>query len=200
MLRTALQLAARGLHIFPCTPGQKTPACPHGCKDATTDIITIQGWWRTDANYNIGIACGPASSVFVIDVDGEDGELALRQLEAAYGELPATVEVITPRPGRHLYFRWPQSPVRNSLRKLADGIDMRGQGGYVLAPPSVHPSGRRYYWIVDSANSFVESPQWLLDKVMTPTIINGNRMTPPSEWRELVTAGVAEGSRNCTIT
>ena len=67
----------------------------------------------------------------------------MRRLEAEHGELPATVEVITAR-GRHLYFKMPDMPVRNSAGKIAAGIDMRGDDGYVLAPPSVHPSGTRY--------------------------------------------------------
>jgi len=198
MLRTALQLAARGLHVFPCAPGAKTPACAHGCRDATTDTVAIQAWWRSCPNFNIGIACGPASNVFVIDVDGEDGEQALKQLEAAHTALPATVEVITSR-GRHMYFLWPQVPVSNTVSKLAAGIDTRGAGGYTISPPSLHPSGRRYAWSVDSANSFAEAPQWLLDRITEPTK-NGNGATPPAEWRELVTAGVEEGKRNDQVT
>ena len=75
----------------------------------------------------------------------------MRRLEATHGELPASVEVITAR-GRHLYFRTPEVPVRNTASKIAPGIDTRGDGGYVLAPPSIHPSGRRYAWSVDAAN------------------------------------------------
>jgi Bifunctional DNA primase/polymerase, N-terminal/Primase C terminal 1 (PriCT-1) len=198
MLRTALKLAARGLHVFPCAPSAKTPACAHGCKDATTDSVVIQAWWRSCPEFNIGVATGPASAVFVIDIDGEDGEHALKQLEAAHTTLPATVEAITPR-GRHVYFKWPQSPVCNTAGKLAKGVDSRGQNGYVLAPPSLHPSGRRYAWSVDSANAFAEAPQWLLDKITEPAK-NGNGATPSSEWRELVTTGVEEGKRNEQLT
>jgi Bifunctional DNA primase/polymerase, N-terminal/Primase C terminal 1 (PriCT-1) len=199
MLRTALTLAARGLHVFPCVPSAKTPACTHGCKDATIDTVTIQAWWRSCPDFNIGIATGPASNLFVTDVDGDDGEGSLRKLEAAHGPLPATVEVITPR-GRHLYFKWPHLPLRNTVGKLADGIDTRGDGGYVLAPPSVHPSGRKYCWSVDTANAFAEAPRWLLDKITEPSNRNGNGATPPSEWRELVTSGVEEGKRNEQVT
>jgi bifunctional DNA primase/polymerase-like protein/primase-like protein len=197
MLRTALKLAARGLCVFPCAPGQKTPACAHGCKDATTDIITIQGWWGANPDFNIGVATGPASNIFVLDLDDGAAETALRKLEECHGELPPTVEVITPR-GRHVYFRWPQSPVRNSASKLADGLDVRAAAGYVLAPPSLHPSGKRYAWSVDSSDHFADAPQWLLDKITEPAK-NGNGATPPSEWRELVTTGVEEGKRNDRI-
>jgi hypothetical protein len=199
MLRTALKLAARGFHVFPCAPMAKEPACAHGCRDGTTDVITIQAWWRDCPNYNIGVATGAASNIFVVDVDGGPAETALRRLEEGHGELPATVEVITAR-GRHVYFRYPQSPVRNSAGKLADGIDIRGEGGFVIAPPSVHPSGRRYAWSVDSANTFAEAPQWLLDRITEPKNGSGKGATPPLEWRELVTNGVNEGSRNEQIT
>jgi hypothetical protein len=194
MLRTALKLAARGLRIFPCAPSAKTPACAHGCKDATTDVIVIQAWWRDNPDYNIGIATGAASGIFVVDVDGGVAESALKKLEERHGELPQTVEVITPR-GRHAYFRCPQAPVRNSAGKIADGIDIRGEGGFVIAPPSVHPTGRRYCWSVDSANSLAEAPQWLLDKITEPMNGNGN-----GKWREHVITGVEEGKRNDQLT
>jgi hypothetical protein len=199
MLRAALKLAARGLHVFPCAPLAKTPACAHGCRDATTDVITIQAWWQENANYNIGIATGAVSNIFVVDVDGGTAETALRKLEESHGVLPETVEAITNR-GRHIYFRYPQSPVRNSTSRLADEIDVRGEGGYVIAPPSVHPSGRRYCWSVDCANAFAEAPRWILTKIAEPACSNGNGATQPSEWRDLVNNGVEEGRRNDQIT
>ena len=92
-----------------------------------------------------------------MDVDGLDAEVELRRLEAKHGNLPATVEVITTR-GRHLYFQTPETSVRNSAGKVAPGIDVRGDGGYVLAPPSIHPSGRRYEWSVDCASTSPRHP------------------------------------------
>jgi hypothetical protein len=132
MIRTAITLATRGIHIFPCVPRDKRPATEHGLKDATTDLDTIRQWWRSEPQYNIGVATGAASKVFAVDVDGLDAEFELRRLEAKHGNLPATVEVITAR-GRHLYFQMPDRPVCNSAGKIAPGIDVRGDGGYVLA-------------------------------------------------------------------
>ena len=131
MLRTALKLAGKGVRIFPCLPRQKVPATPHGCLDATTDSEVIRGWWRERPACNIAIATGTASDVFVVDVDGLDAECALRKLEAENGALPPTVEAITAR-GRHLYFKMPEMPVRNSAGKIAPGVDVRGDGGYVI--------------------------------------------------------------------
>jgi len=202
MLRYALALAIRGLRIFPCRPRDKLPATARGCKDATADPALISDWWRQDPAFNIAIATGPASHIFVLDVDNTDdvnAERELARLEAEHSPLPATVEAITAR-GRHIYFDWPDRPVRNSAGKIAPGLDIRGTGGYVLAPPSIHPSGRRYCWSVDSAKTFAAAPEWLLSKITAPT--NGNGVaapTPPSEWRDLVCDGATEGRRNNAI-
>ena len=194
MIRSALALAARGFHIFPCRPRDKRPATANGLKDATTDPEIIRAWWQQQPDNNIAIATGPASGVFVVDVDGLDAEATLRRLEAEHGALPATVEVITAR-GRHVYFKWPQEPVRNSAGKIGTHIDVRGDGGYVLCPPSIHPSGRRYSWSVDSANHIAEAPGWLLAKQNGVAIASA---TPSSEWRTLI-EGVSEGARDCSV-
>jgi bifunctional DNA primase/polymerase-like protein/primase-like protein len=102
--------------------------------------------------------------------------------------------------GRHLYFKMPEVPVRNSASKLGNKIDVRGDGGYCLTPPSVHPGGRRYAWSVDSANVFAAAPDWLLGKISKPTNGNGALPTPPAEWRDLVLGGVGEGQRNHSVT
>ena len=198
LLKTALTLASRGLSVFPLLPRDKRPAVPGGLKAATTNPDEIKAWWRDQPDYNVGIATGPTSHVFVVDVDGDDGESALAKLEAQHTALPATVEAITGR-GRHLYFEWPNLLVRNSAGKLAPGIDVRGDGGYVVAPPSMHPSGRRYVWSVDSANAFAAAPQWLLGR-LTDSPQNGKQApTPPSEWEALVRNGISEGARNASL-
>jgi hypothetical protein len=152
LLQTAISLAARNLRVFPCVERGKEPAIDDNLNRATTDPSIITAWWR-NRNFNIGIATGAGSGVWVLDVDGEEGEATLRRLEAEHGALPTTVEAITGK-GRHLYWRWPAgTKIRNAqLREDVPGLDWRGDGGYVLAPPSFHPSGRRYAWSVDSTN------------------------------------------------
>jgi hypothetical protein len=196
VIRSALALAAKGMRIFPCRACAKEPATANGVRDATTDPDAIKAWWQLLPEANIAIATGAASGVFVVDVDSLEAETTLRKLEAEHGVLPPTVEVITAR-GRHVYFKSPESLVRNTAGRLAPGIDTRGEGGYVLAPPSLHPSGRRYAWSVDSASAFAAAPAWLLAKITTPAN-GGNGATPPSEWRELI-KGVTEGARDCTV-
>jgi bifunctional DNA primase/polymerase-like protein/primase-like protein len=193
--RAALALAARGLSIFPCIERGKTPATAHGLLDATTDPTAIDQWWRANASLNVAVATGRPSGVFVVDVDGDGAEAALRAFEVINGALPATVETITGN-GRHLWFKMPDAEVRNSASKIAPGIDIRADGGYVLAPPSLHPSGRRYAWSVDSASAIAAAPDWLLAKA---TACNNGTAAPPSEWHRLVTEGIAEGARNDSV-
>ena len=190
----ALKLAERGLAVFPCRPQNKRPATAHGLKDATVDPRVIERWWHEN-DYNIGVATGAISGMMVIDVDNVEAEAELRKLETEHGALPATVEAITAR-GRHLFFKWPGQDIRNSAGKIAPGIDVRGNGGYVLAAPSLHPSGRRYAWSVDSASIFAEAPSWLLD------MINGPKDTtagPAMAWNDVVRDGAGKGCRNDTL-
>jgi Bifunctional DNA primase/polymerase, N-terminal/Primase C terminal 1 (PriCT-1) len=198
-LRAALKLADRGLHVFPCKPRDKRPATLHGVKDATIDPDVIERWWRQEPSFNIGVATGTTSGIMVIDVDNIDAEAELKKLETANGALPATVESITAR-GRHLYFRWPEGGVRNSAGKIAPGIDVRASGGYIVAPPSLHPSGKRYCWSVDSASAFAPAPEWLIGMVTAPAAMllfdNTARPADPAQWRDLVRNGITEGCRN----
>ena len=151
------------------------------------------GWWRA-RDFNIGLATGSGSGIWVLDIDGDEGEATLSALEAEHGALLSTVEAITGK-GRHLYFRWPQgTEIRNSqLREDLPAFEWRGEGGYVLAPPSVHPSGRRYAWSVDSADSFADAPDWLLNLVTAKTS-NAPASYTPEAWRSFINEPV-DGSR-----
>jgi hypothetical protein len=155
----------------------------------------IRQWWKDEPACNIGVAMGTVSGVFAVDID-DDGESELRKLEAKLGRLPNTVEVITAR-GRHLYFQMPEGPIDNSAGKVAPGIDVRGDGGYVLAPPSVHPSGKLYSWSVDSANAFAAAPNWLLARIAPSA---SAVPTPAAEWRDLIVSGADEGTRDSSVT
>ena len=203
MVDHALGYARRGLSVFPCVPGQKVPATKHGFKDATLNPQTIESWWRSWGECNIGVATGEISVILVLDIDTKkkDGEKELRQLEAQHGELPATVESVTPGGGRHIFFRWPGWPVKCSQGEFAAGIDVRGDGGYAILPPSIHPTGRRYFWSVDAANAFVDAPQWVLDRLKATAAAapTAGSPTPVDAWRRLVADGVDEGQRNAAV-
>lgn len=186
--------------MLPCLPYGKIPATARGLKDATTDLDIIREWWRRDPLFNVGIATGKASGFFVIDVDEIDAEFKLRELELELGELPPTVEVITAR-GRHIYFKTPARVIYNSVGKIASGVDVRGDGGYVLAPPSVHPSRRTYVWSVDTADTAAAAPDWLLARITAlKNAADHKQAVPPSVWRDLVVDGVDEGHRDNAAT
>lgn len=140
----ALEYAARGWRVFPCRPRDKMPhgaLVPRGCLDATTDACVIEEWWRRAPEANVGIACGAASDLCVIDIDDPNTEAARKLIVAP--ELEFAPRVATSA-GLHLYVRFDER-IKNGVRVL-DGIDSRGEGGYVLAPPSIHPNGTAYAW------------------------------------------------------
>lgn len=159
MLDCALRYATRWA-IFPVKAGQKIPACEHGCKDATRDPEQIHRWWDGE-DHNIGIATGPASGIYVLDVDGEEGLEAL--LDLGHG-FPATLTQHTPSGGLHFVFTY-SAEAGNSARKLGPGLDTRGAGGYIVGAPSVHPNGGRYRWAGKTDVS--PMPGWLLRMVRT---------------------------------
>ena len=198
----ALELAAKGFRIFPCIERGKLPAIADNLKRATTDPNTINGWWRS-RDFNIGIATGEDSGIWVFDIDGEEGEDTLRQLEAADGPLPPTVEAITGK-GRHLYFRWPAGyDIRNKQdNPIMPGIDVRGNGGYVLAPPSIHLSGRIYAWSVDSTDEFADAPDWLIVLVTSkvhPAGASFDTVNNAEAWRSFVNEPVEGSHRGHSI-
>jgi hypothetical protein len=183
LLGEALANAARGWAVIPlntirnghctcggsrCKPGKHPVArlAPNGLKNATCDPTVISTWWSQWPDANVAIVTGAVSGLIVLDVDpAHGGDEALNDLEMIYGHLPQTVEVVTGSGGRHVYFRHPGSTVPNSAGKVGAGLDVRGDGGYVVAPPSLHISGRRYEWEVSGDPADVELapvPDWLL--------------------------------------
>lgn len=191
MLEAAQRYAAHGWPVFPCESGGKRPRTHNGCLDATTDPGRVERWWRADGNANPAIRTGRVSGVVVLDVDGDEGADSLAELERRHGPIPRTASVITPRGGAHYYFKAPSVEIRNSAGKLGPGLDVRGDGGYVLVPPSIGANGRRYE--PDERTSPVEMPSWLLD------LTRGEQTrprTPSGEWVGIVRAGLAEGQRN----
>lgn len=156
----ALEYALRGIPVFPIKARDKHPLTEHGFKDATTDAEQIRQWWRKWRNANIGIPTGPRSGWLVVDIDTKAG--ATYDTLAALGHLPATMTAQTGSGGLHLVFRYPRNSleVRNSASKVAQGIDVRGDGGYIVAAPSIHPSGGAYEWVKELEPT--PCPSWLL--------------------------------------
>ena len=150
MYTAAVEYINRGLAVFPLEKGGKKPITRNGCNDATTDAAQVKAWWQQYPEANIGIATGKRSGgIVVIDLDidedkGIDGYHSLQDWERENGSFPDSWLAITGRGGYHMYFHTDME-VRNRAG-IIDGIDVRGDGGYVVAPPSIHSNGRRYEW------------------------------------------------------
>jgi hypothetical protein len=181
ILAAALTLALRGLRVFPlhyviegqcscgvagCKSPGKHPAghlVPNGCKDATTDPARITEWWQSCPSANPGIATGLANGVFVIGPDGDQGLADLVALEQAHGPLPRTPTARTGGGGLHMYFRWPaEGTVVNRRNHRGLAIDVRGEGGLVVAPPGRNTDGPYRWEIAFGEVEVSEAPAWLL--------------------------------------
>lgn len=191
----ALQLASLGFSIIPlhtpapggqcscgdhnCRSPGKHPRTRRGVKDASRDTKQIEQWWKQYPDANIGVATG--GGIRVLDVDPRNGgDSSLAQLEATHGALPPTLSVNTGGGGKHLYFRVPEGSA-NSCGIAGKGLDVKGNGGYVVAPPSLHVSGALYAWR-DAPNKLeiASLPGWLAE----PSDFSGRAGRAPSDASE----------------
>ena len=184
---TAIALAKLGRPVFPCWPRRKEPITKRGVLDATTDIEVVTAWWSDGPDLNIGMATGTVSGVFVLDVDGQEGKSSLSALEKL-GPLPPSVTSNTGK-GKHILFRMPAMPIGNSAGRLGTGLDVRGDGGYVIVPPSVHPSGAVYQWgnvrelaeiaaMAARADTGPEAPEWPWNRKLARGVDHANTGRP----------------------
>jgi hypothetical protein len=206
--KSALRYARMGLPVFPlhspynsgCSCGNedckdigKHPRTAHGFKDATTDEKQIRAWWKKWPKANIGIRTGAESGLVVLDVDPRHkGFISLQLLEKEHGGLPACPTVHTGGGGRHKYLSHPDIPIKNKTG-IEPGLDIRGDGGYVVAPPSRHSSGNRYEWSEHAhldQMSIPPMPQWLR------TLVN----EPAPKHSKTYGDSIQEGDRNVALT
>ena len=230
-LSFALRYAKFGWLVFPvhsmrdsaCTCGSKTCGSPakhpqtrHGLKDATTDPKQITDWWSRSPESNIGVRTGENSGIVVVDIDPRHGgDKSMEELMERFGSIPETVESVTGGGGRHLVFQHPCRPISNRANVLP-GIDLRGDDGYIVAPPSSHASGNPYAW-KDGHDPFnrqpIPMPAWLLELVETRQSTNDigrvavsaddahcerDRLTEDATLYIAGVRGVSEGERNST--
>lgn len=182
----------KGLRVFPCKG--KIPITPHGCKDASSDPAQIAAWWGNGQNHNIGIATGNGLVVLDVDIDherGKYGDETLADLERQYGKLPDTWTCLTGSGGLHYYFAC-DDPALTVAAGFAPGLDYRGTGGYVIAPPSIHlDTERAYEWEASSTPTSVALaplPDWLHNLML---------QGKPKRAKSKETSGkITEGQRN----
>lgn len=194
----AKRYLAHGWSILPLQPRDKRPLIPWAhLQIRRPSREDVAEWFRRWPDANIGVVSGEISNLIVLDVDPKHGgDAALERLERRYGPVPATVEAATGGGGRHLYFAHPGGLVSNRAG-LAQGIDLRGDGGYIVAPPSIHPSGAFYEWAPGrnpDEIGLAAMPRWLIAPIRGLRV--GRSL---SDWRHLVKEGVAQGQRNSTI-
>ena len=207
LLDAALDYARMGWQVFPCHPTGHQPL--DGRKDATkdrggfhlatTDEAQIRSWWARWPEAAIGLRTGEASGLFAVDIDPRNGgDISLEDLESGQGSLPETVESQTGGGGRHLLFAWPGRPVPCNTGKVAAGIDIKGDGGYIILPPSAHASGRDYCWLIGQEPGdcdITAAPDWLLamvDQAPPPGLTSTGAVAVVGEE-------IPEGYRNTTL-
>jgi hypothetical protein len=228
LVEVALRYAEHGWPVLPlhtprprgcsctttdCGSAGKHPRTGRGLHDASTDPDQIRGWWTRWPRANVGVATGASSRLLVFDVDLPDGPTSLAELEAEHRALPSTCKQRTGSGGRQLLFAHPGGTVGNRTG-LVPGIDVRGDGGYIVVPPSIHATGSRYQW--QGRIPPAEPPGWLLallERNRTPDTLGVElaTRTPPtgSQHQRYVDAALqrelaglvaaVEGSRNDTL-
>lgn len=189
LLKAALTHHERGWSVFPVKSGSKQPLIEwKSYQEKPASQEEIKQWWRQYPDANIGLVTGEVSGLIVLDYDDQKGEDYVRDKG-----IPVTPCVKTKR-GKHIYFKHPGFSVQNFAKK--EGLDLRGDGGFVLLPPSVHSSGVRYEWLTSPTEELATPPEWLL------SLIDKKEDHPPltqSEISEMLD-GVSEGSRHATAT
>ena len=158
LLSHALKYAKAGYKIHPCRKN-KTPHLNDWPNLASSDPEKIKQWWSEFPDASIGCACGPGSGVWVVDIDLPDGPEVWQSIIDEYGQIGETLEQQTGSGGRQLFFSYNGQEIRNSAGKLGRNVDTRGNGGFVILPPSPHPSGGTYQWRVKKKPT--KAPDWL---------------------------------------
>jgi len=194
MLQSALWYAELGYAVFPCAPGRKVPMTEHGLRDATTDAEQITQWWTRHPDANVAIR---TDGLLVIDVDGEKNAWPGNEPDKL-ADLDASPLSLTPHGGRQYFSRQPEGHAwRNTAGRLAQRVDSRANGGYVLVAPSV-VDGKAYRWLEDhelsaSPQCLPEPPAWLVE--LLDTLAASNEV-PVDGTRA---NAISEGQRNGTL-
>lgn len=198
-MHAALEYAKRGYPVFPlhsivngrCSCGRrvchspgKHPRTTSGYKEATTDEVTIRLWWSQSPSANIGMPTGQTTGTVVLDEDPDKGgNEAIAQLEREYGPFPVTATAKTGGGGRHFIFAHPGHEIRNRTG-IMPGLDVRGDGGYIVIAPSIHMSGRRYEWIHHLESCELAAlPSWLDDLMTKAQLVAPPITQVPSQVR-----------------
>lgn len=199
-MAAALAYHRHGWAIIPAAPRSKRPIVRWQIyQDGMPGEKAVRKWFARWPDANLSVVTGANSGIVVLDVDpAHGGASSLSKMEDRHGALPETVESRTGGGGRHIYFAHPGFEVRNRAG-LAPGLDLRGDGGVIIVPPSIHPNGKPYMWCQGHAPdeiALAPLPVWLT----VPRFDSSDNLGHSLDyWRTLVAEGVEEGRRNTTI-
>lgn len=186
-----IEAARRGGRLFPVKAHGKLPLIADWPSKASSESAVLEAWAREYPGCNWGMTTGQPSGVFVIDVDGASGRAAVAELGRQGLPFPATLTVTTGRAdgGEHRYFRMPSGvDIHNDQSgRIGPHIDVRGTGGFVVCPPSIHPSGAGYRF-VDPSAAIADAPEWVIARLTA-------RQITPTSTAQAGPQTVAAGSR-----
>ena len=196
--------AENGFGVFPLGARSKKPITAHGVNDWTDNPDDVRAWWDAHPECNIGIACGtPSGGLLALDFDvsdDKDGMATLREWERVHGELPETAEAITGGGGRHLLYRTDRTNIHPSVNHEL-GVDVRCDGSYIVAPPSVHPSGAPYEWWASPLDVGIATADGAVYDFMDHIQRNGGQdeLTKSPNGKFSLPETIEKGSRDDTL-
>jgi hypothetical protein len=216
MLEEALQYEAAGLSVIPVhfigadgrcscgsarckSPGKHPKVTWRGNQTTRMTADELRKVFKDSKTTNVGIVTGPISGIMVLDIDGEEGLASLERAGFPLDSFPVTPTVRTGGGGLHLYFRYPEGDHVKTQAGILDKVDIRAQGGFVVAPPSMHKSKNRYAWMKGRSLSDVEIAEFditpLLGRQVAPKKVRSTTC-----WYDELMDGAPEGERNQSAT
>jgi len=202
LLKHALAYQRLGWSVIPIKPGRKEAMIRWTeFQSRRASLAEIARWWRTTPNANVGVVTGLISNLVVVDIDSAIG---CEAYIAKFGKFHSTIMQSTGKENaRHLLFKHPGDQKYRTMARLYDSLDIRADGGYIVVPPSAHPSGRLYRWTIDPIemrlDDLLKLPGELRDELKTERT-DGRKSVNEDGWIQEALFGVEEGYRNDTCT
>lgn len=196
LLEQALAYSRLNWSVIPIKPGEKRPLVKwEKYQHERADIDLIKSWWTFYPYANIGIVTGQVSGIIVVDIDSLEGH---RAYIALFGKIHCTVQQNTGN-GCHLIFKHPGNQEYRTIPRIYTDIDIKADGGYILVPPSIHPNGSQYRWVVSPhLSNLSKLPEKILSRLQTSPKSSVGKSQNPNGWMQEALLGVKQGQRNNT--
>lgn len=195
VLKAALRYLRRGWSVVPCGADKRPLVSWARWQDERASADQASEWWGRWPEANVAVITGAISGIVVLDLDNghQEGVNGAESVRRSGRPLPPTPCVRTPSGGLHCYYRHPGNDVQNAAG-LLPGVDFRGDGGYVVAPPSTTPTGA--YAPVEQTRGLklAAAPDWILRRESA-----SREAAPAGEWAQLWAETCAQGTRNETV-